>query len=283
MGPVSPPMWAMRSGVGSSTSGSPPPPRPRGGVGGRSRSRSIADVGPPSAASATYSSVKAVVIALALGATAVALASAAATSAAAPALDLALDQALRTPGIPTRETAAIAIDLGSGETIYSLNSRRGLLPASAEKLSVSFTALHVLGPRFRFRTELVGKGTRAGRTWNGDLFLVGYGDPTLDRSDLDRLARRFAATGMRRVAGRVLGDDTYFDGRRDAPGWKPDYVGIESRPLSALSVANVHLIGANGSAIAAARAFVAALEARGIEVTGRPGARRAPTSAVHIA
>jgi D-alanyl-D-alanine carboxypeptidase/D-alanyl-D-alanine-endopeptidase (penicillin-binding protein 4) len=227
--------------------------------------------------------VKRVSIALAAATVVAALAASTTSSAAAPAIDLALGQALRSPGISPGQTAAVAIDLRSGETVYSQNSQRGLLPASAEKLSVAFTALHVLGPRFRFRTELVGKGARAGRTWKGDLFLVGYGDPTLDRSDLDRLARRFAATGMRRVAGRVLGDDTYFDARRAAPGWKPGYLGSESRPLSALSVADVHLIGMNGSAVAAARAFVSALEARGIQVTGRPGARRAPSTSLQIA
>ena len=206
-----------------------------------------------------------------------------ASSAAAPALDLALGRAVQAPGIAASQTAAIAIDLRSGETLFSQNGGRGLLPASAEKLSVSFTALHVLGPHFRFRTELVGRGSRSGATWGGDLFLVGYGDPTLDASDLDRLARRFADTGIRRVSGRVFGDDTYFDARRDAPGWKPGYLGIESRPLSALSVAGVHLIGANGSAVAAARAFAAGLEKRGIEVRGRSGARRAPASSVPIA
>jgi D-alanyl-D-alanine carboxypeptidase/D-alanyl-D-alanine-endopeptidase (penicillin-binding protein 4) len=203
--------------------------------------------------------------------------------AAAPALDLALARAVEAPGVAASQTAAIAIDLGSGETLFSQNAGRGLLPASAEKLPVSFTALHVLGPRFRFRTELVGKGSRSGGTWKGDLFLVGYGDPTLDGSDLDRLARRFADTGIERVAGRVFGDDTYFDARRDAPGWKPGYLGIESRPLSALSVAGAHLIGANGSAVAAARGLAAALEKRGIDVRGSSGARRAPASSVPIA
>ena len=203
--------------------------------------------------------------------------------AAAPAVDLALARAVQAPGVAASQTAAIAIDLRSGETLFSQNAGRGLLPASAEKLSVSFTALHILGPRFRFRTELVGKGSRSGRTWKGDLFLVGYGDPTLDDSDLDRLARRFADTGITRVAGRVFGDDTYFDARRDAPGWKAGYLGIESRPLSALSVAGVHLIGANGSAVAAARGLAAALEKRGIDVRGSSGARRAPASSVPIA
>ena len=141
-------------------------------------------------------------------AAAVAFTSSAVSGAAAPSLDIALGNALRAPGITAGHTAAIAIDLRTGETVYSRNGERGLLPASAEKLSVSFTALKVLGPQYRFRTELVGRGARSGRTWRGDLFLVGYGDPTLDASDLDRLARRYADTGMTRIAGRVLGDDT---------------------------------------------------------------------------
>ena len=82
------------------------------------------------------------------------------------------------------------------------------------------------------------------------------------RADVERLARRFAATGVRRVAGRVLGDDTHFDARRDAIGWKPHYVGVESRPLSALSVGGLPLTGVDGSAIAAARAFADALVRR---------------------
>ena len=210
-------------------------------------------------------------------------ASATATTDAAP-RDLAatLGQALRSPGIDPRDTAAIAVDLRTGETVFAANARRSLLPASAEKLPVSFAALRVLGPRFRFRTEVVATGSRTGDTWSGNLWLVGHGDPTLTRADLDRLARRFAATGIRRVAGRVLGDDTHFDSRREARGWKSHYLGIESRPLSALSVAGVPLTGVNGSAIAAARVYKAALERRGITVTGSAGTGRAPDDAVSI-
>ena len=191
-----------------------------------------------------------------------AAATAAVSGAAQRDLEATLGQALRAPGIAPGSTAAIAVDLRTGQTVFSWNAQRSLLPASAEKLPVSFAALHVLGPRFRFRTELVGAGTRVGDTWRGNLWLVGYGDPTLTRADLDRLARRFAATGIRRVAGRVFGDDSHFDARRDAVGWKAHYLGVESRPLSALTVAGVHLIGVNGYAIAAARAYVGALARR---------------------
>ena len=161
-------------------------------------------------------------------------ASAPTAPAAAPGLDSALARALRASGVAQDRTAAIAVDLRTGETVYGKNIGRSLLPASAEKLAVSFTALRVLGPHFRFRTEVVGVGSRSGRVWHGNLGLVGYGDPTLTRADLDRLARRFAATGIRRIAGRVFGDDTHFDMRRDGLGWKSSYLGIESPPLSAL-------------------------------------------------
>jgi D-alanyl-D-alanine carboxypeptidase/D-alanyl-D-alanine-endopeptidase (penicillin-binding protein 4) len=209
---------------------------------------------------------------------------AAATSSEAAPRDLgsALAGALHAPGIDPRRTGAVAIDLRTGATVYAHNSRASLLPASAEKLPVSFAALKVLGPRYRFRTEVVGKGRRDGRTWRGNLWLVGFGDPTLTRGDLDRLARKFAATGIRRIAGRVFGDDTHFDGQRAGHGWKPSYLGLESRPISALTVAGLELTGVNGSAIAAARAYARALERRGIVVNGRSGARRAPPSVLPI-
>jgi serine-type D-Ala-D-Ala carboxypeptidase/endopeptidase (penicillin-binding protein 4) len=205
------------------------------------------------------------------------------TEAAAPRLDVALDKALIAPGIYPSRTAAIALDLRTGATVYEKNGQVSLLPASAEKLAVSFAALRVLGPRFRFRTEVVGVGIRSGRVWKGDLGLVGYGDPTLDRSDLDRLARKFAATGITRIAGRVVGDDTHFDSHRDALGWKPSYLGFESRPLSALAVGGVMFNGANGSAAAAAGAFTEALEHRGIAVSGRAVGGNAPGDALTIA
>lgn len=207
----------------------------------------------------------------------------ASTTTAAPRdFEVTLENALRAPGIDPRDTAAIAVDLRTGQTVFSSNPGRSLLPASAEKLPVSFAALRVLGPRYRFRTEVAGSGARSGRVWNGNLWLVGFGDPTLDRADLDRLARKFAATGIRHIAGRVFGDDTHFDGRRDGLGWKPSYLGVESRPIAALSVAGVRLTGVHGSAVAAARAYVKALERRGISVSGRSGARPAPPTALSI-
>jgi D-alanyl-D-alanine carboxypeptidase/D-alanyl-D-alanine-endopeptidase (penicillin-binding protein 4) len=226
---------------------------------------------------------RATIVITVIAAALAALATATSSPQAAPHdLGSTLAGALRAPGISLRQTSALAIDLRTGATVFAHNPETSLLPASAEKLPVAYTALKVLGPRYRFRTEVVAAGRREGRVWRGNLWLVGFGDPTLTLGDLDRLARKFTATGITKIEGRVFGDDTRFDGRRDGLGWKSGYLGIESRPISALSVAGVRLTGVNGSAIAAARAYVDALVRHGITVTGRSGARRAPTRTLPI-
>jgi D-alanyl-D-alanine carboxypeptidase/D-alanyl-D-alanine-endopeptidase (penicillin-binding protein 4) len=200
-----------------------------------------------------------------------------------PQLTRALERALATPGVAASRTSALAVDLTTGRVVYEANSHRALAPASAEKLAVSFAALRLLGPGYRFRTEIAGEGELVGRVWHGDLFVVGYGDPTLAPADLDALARDVKAWGIRRVTGRIVGDETHFDASRAAPGWKPSFLGLESPPLSALSVDEIDIRGANESAAAAAHAFASALARRGVTVTGRAIAGRRPVDAFPLA
>jgi len=208
---------------------------------------------------------------------------AAPTQATPPDLSAALGRALTAPGVAASRTAALAIELETGAVVFEANVGLALAPASAEKLAVSFAALRLLGPGFRFRTEVVGDGELERRVWRGNLFLVGYGDPTLDSADLDALARDVQSWGIRKVTGRVVGDERHFDDTRTAPGWKPWFLGVESPPVSALSVDDVRVASANGSAAAAARVFRDALIRRGVEVRGGFGASRAPTDVLPLA
>ena len=219
----------------------------------------------------------AVVAVVVLGACSLTATATAPTHAASPALAAELERALAAADVFPGRTAALAVDLRTGHVVFRANSGRALAPASAEKLAVSFAALRLLGPGFRFRTDVHGEGELAGSVWRGDLFLVGHGDPTLAPADLDALARDVAAWGIRRVTGRVVGDERHFDSRRSAPGWKPWFLGVESPPISALSVEGARGDGANTSAAAAARAFRAALSLRGISVAGEVRAGAAPS------
>ena len=84
---------------------------------------------------------------LAIVAAAAVLAGATTTRASSPELAAALGHALAAPDIDPRRTAALAVDLQTGNVVFCSNCD-ALRPASAEKLAVSFAALRLLGPSF---------------------------------------------------------------------------------------------------------------------------------------
>jgi D-alanyl-D-alanine carboxypeptidase/D-alanyl-D-alanine-endopeptidase (penicillin-binding protein 4) len=155
---------------------------------------------------------------------------------AAASLQSSLERALRVPHVSLASTGAVVLDLDSGETVYARNANLSLLPASNEKLAVTYAALTALGPAFTIETDVLGVGVQAGTTWTGDLVLKGYGDPTLSRAGLMALARQVRADGINRVTGHILADESWFDTRRTALGWKAAFYINESPPLSALIV-----------------------------------------------
>jgi serine-type D-Ala-D-Ala carboxypeptidase/endopeptidase (penicillin-binding protein 4) len=194
----------------------------------------------------------------------------AAPATGAASLQTALARALRVPHVSLASTGAVAIDLTTGETVYSRNASLSLLPASNEKLAVTYAALTALGPGFRIETDVLGEGQEIGTTWQGDLVLKGYGDPTLSSAGLADLARQVRAAGITAVTGRVLGDESWFDTRRTAPGWKASFYIYESPPLSALIVDRGRFgrFTSHDPALAAATLFRSALARAGVHVAG---------------
>ncbi len=147
-----------------------------------------------------------------------------------------LANALAVPGNATTASGAVVVDLRTGRLLFARNPDLPLAPASNEKLTVSFTALRELGATYRFRTEIFGRGYQEDGVWHGDVFLKGFGDPTLTSLQVERLATQVAALGITRIDGRVYGDESWFDAQRTGPGWKASYYINECPPLSALIV-----------------------------------------------
>jgi D-alanyl-D-alanine carboxypeptidase/D-alanyl-D-alanine-endopeptidase (penicillin-binding protein 4) len=181
-----------------------------------------------------------------------------------------LAQALAVPHVPAAHSAAMALDLTTGAVVFGRNATLSLVPASNEKLPITYAALETLGPDYQIATDVLGQGALVGTTWRGSLVLQGHGDPTLNDAGLNRLARQVRAAGIRRVTGSVLGDESYFDSRRTAPGWKPSFYIAQSEPLSALTVDRTwfHTHHSSAPAAAAAALFKDALRGQGISVTG---------------
>ena len=129
------------------------------------------------------------------------------------------------------------------------------------------------------------RGDLQGTIWTGDLILQGHGDPTLGHGGLADLARQIRAFGITRVTGRILGDESYFDSRRTAPGWLSWFYITESPPLSALIVdrGRVGRFTSRDPALAATQLFRAALVRAGVRVTDAAAHGTADAAAVPLA
>ena len=90
-------------------------------------------------------------------------------------------------------------------------------PASTIKLITTLAALEELGPDYEWETRVYVTGpVRAGRL-DGDLVLVGSGDPYLVVEQLWRLLAAVRARGLDTVAGRLVIDNTRFSVAGEPP------------------------------------------------------------------
>jgi D-alanyl-D-alanine carboxypeptidase/D-alanyl-D-alanine-endopeptidase (penicillin-binding protein 4) len=196
-----------------------------------------------------------------------------------------LSRALAVPHVAKSRTSALAVDLTSGRQLYARNLALPLIPASNEKLAVTYASLLALGPSYRFSTDVLGEGELDGTLWRGDVVLKGYGDPTLSTLDLLSLASQIRSQGIRRVSGHIIGDESFFDSRRMGPGWKPYFFLNESPALSALVVDRGRYQGylTRQPALAAALSFRKALLRAGVTVAGRALTGTADPAAVPLA
>jgi serine-type D-Ala-D-Ala carboxypeptidase/endopeptidase (penicillin-binding protein 4) len=196
-----------------------------------------------------------------------------------------LAQALRARHVSPAQTGAVVLDLRTGETLFAEHADLALRPASNQKLATTYAALTALGPSFRIETDVLGDGSQTGATWHGNLVLKGYGDPSLSSAEVRSLARQVAAAGIRRVLGRIIGDESWFDTRRTGVGWKADFYLHESPALSALIVDRgwTGRYETRNPALTAAQLFRTDLRRAGVKVSGGGAVGVTPTGAVSLA
>ncbi|MER8185006.1 D-alanyl-D-alanine carboxypeptidase/D-alanyl-D-alanine-endopeptidase [Kitasatospora sp. NPDC094015] len=135
------------------------------------------------------------------------------------------------------QVSALVTDPATGEVLYEHAPGALLLPASTQKTVTAAAALDLLGPDHRFRTDVLAAGTRSGATLDGDLVLLGGGDPTLLPADLDGLAAEVADSGVRSVTGGLVADATRYDDVPLGPNWAwDDQAAYYSPQISALTL-----------------------------------------------
>ena len=145
------------------------------------------------------------------------------------ALRAAIDSMADAPEFRNAHWGILIVDPERGDTLYSRNAGKLFLPASNQKLITGAAALALLGPEYRYRTALVAGGPVRSGILEGDLLVLGSGDPSISdamRGDalavLRGLADSLRARGVTEIAGRVRSGRDAFP---DAPlgyGWAWD-------------------------------------------------------------
>jgi serine-type D-Ala-D-Ala carboxypeptidase/endopeptidase (penicillin-binding protein 4) len=163
-------------------------------------------------------------------------------------LQARLDEILDDHPTAKRTTVTLRVlDLESGETLYDRGGDKLQVPASNLKIYTSACALDAFAPEHRFETQLCVEGNIGDGVLRGTLRLVGGGDSMLSSRDLRRLAKRVRSEfGVKRIAGRVVVDNSRYAPQRLGPGWmwddEAEYYNMSVTPLMVdFNVATVRL------------------------------------------
>ena len=135
-------------------------------------------------------------------------------------------QALAASKIPAGGVAAVVQEVGAPRAVLSVNPELSMNPASVMKLVTTYAALELLGPAYRWKTEVYTVGALRDGVLEGDLVLKGYGDPKLDLEAFWVLLRALRGKGLREIRGNLVLDRSHFEragdpGRFDGDVFRP--------------------------------------------------------------
>ena len=121
------------------------------------------------------------------------------------ALPAMVAKGLRDAKVPEGSVSVLVQEVGSRRASLASNAGVSRNPGSVIKLVTTYAALELLGPAYRWRTEVYVDGE--------DLYFKGYGDPKLDHESFWMLLRNLRGRGVREIRGDIVLDRSYF-----APG-----------------------------------------------------------------
>ncbi len=146
-------------------------------------------------------------------------------------LPLGVRSVLKVRNVPAESLSIFVTDVNSGATVLEWRGSEPRNPASTIKLLTTLVALDVLGPAYRWRTDVFLAGDLQDGRLAGDLVIKGYGDPYLVTERVWQLLRNIRQAGVREISGDLLLDDSWFDVGEYDPG------AFDRQPLRAYNVA----------------------------------------------
>ncbi|MBL0884037.1 MAG: D-alanyl-D-alanine carboxypeptidase/D-alanyl-D-alanine-endopeptidase [Chitinophagaceae bacterium] len=122
----------------------------------------------------------------------------------------------------------------SGQILFEYNGNIGLAPASCQKLVTSATALELLGINYRYKTELGYDGEIRDGKLSGNLYISGYGDPTLgswryigtsDTAIISQWRKKIQDLRIKKIDGQIIVNADQWETAAVPGGWPWDDMG----------------------------------------------------------
>lgn len=137
-----------------------------------------------------------------------------------------LDKFLKSKSITEGSTAVLVQDLTTGKILASHNTDLPLLPASIMKTVTIAGLLQETGPEERFHTLVYADGQIKGNSIDGDLLIIGGGDPTLGANcepasaDIaEEIIASLRHKGITHIKGDLRIDTSLYSGPACPPSW----------------------------------------------------------------
>jgi D-alanyl-D-alanine carboxypeptidase/D-alanyl-D-alanine-endopeptidase (penicillin-binding protein 4) len=125
-------------------------------------------------------------------------------------------------------TSLCVLDANTGKIVFAKNENTGLATASTLKTITAATAYSLLGKDFRYQTTLAYSGKVTNGVLQGDLIIIGGGDPTLgsfryaqqkENMVLTQWVKAIKEAGITKIEGRIIGDDSAWGSSTTPDGW----------------------------------------------------------------
>jgi D-alanyl-D-alanine carboxypeptidase/D-alanyl-D-alanine-endopeptidase (penicillin-binding protein 4) len=99
---------------------------------------------------------------------------------------------------------------GSVREILDWRAKQSMNPASTIKLLTTLAAMDLLGPQYRWNTNLYTDGQIKNGLLKGNLYLRGSGDPKLVPEELEQMMKSLRALGIQRIDGNLIFDRSAY-------------------------------------------------------------------------
>lgn len=132
------------------------------------------------------------------------------------------------PQLKSAIASLYIVEAKSGKVVFEKNASVGLAPASTLKVITSVTAYEVLGKDFRYETALGYDGAVSNSELKGNVYIRGYGDPTLgswrwgntkDTYIFDIWLKAIKEAGIKKIDGALLLYPSNFSMQAIPDGW----------------------------------------------------------------